>query len=125
MFYETDEGFYSHGIRAGIKIITYPGELIPKLNVKRDLPWLDPESQQAKDIARFTWFSQGYVSVDPHNPYRIFDARFSLLPNTTQGLWGIMVSPKALFYEHAKYTTNRNFKGKTRKQFIRMLKNEY
>ena len=125
VIYETDEGFYSHGVRAGMSINTYPGQLIPKLNVQRDLPWLDPDSQQARDIARFAWFSQGFVSVDPHNPYRIFDARYSLLPNKTQGLWGIMVSPDALPYEHARYTSHRNLTESQTKEFIRMLKNEY
>ncbi|MEM8845368.1 MAG: metal-dependent hydrolase, partial [Pseudomonadota bacterium] len=102
-----------------------PGELIPKLEVKRDMPWLDPDSQQARDIERFTWFSQGFVSVDPHNPYRIFDARYSLLPNVSQGLWGITVSPDAPFYEHVRYVTDRDLTGDKRRDFFRMLKNEY
>ena len=125
VIYETNEGFYSHGVRAGIDIVTYPGELIPKLNIERDLPWLDPESQQAKDIERFSWFSQGFVSIDPHNPRRIFDVRYSLLPNRTQGLWGIMVSPDALPYEHARYTSHRDLTDDKKNDFIRMLKNEY
>ena len=124
VIYETEEGFYSHGIRAGLDINTYPGQLIPKLNLERDLPWLDPDSQQAKDIDRFIWFSQGFVSVDPHNPYRIFDARYSLLPNKTQGLWGIVVSPDALFYEHVRYITNRKLTSADREEFFRMLRNE-
>ena len=122
---ETEEGFYSHGIRAGIDITTYPGKLIPRLNISRDLPWLDPESQQARDIERFSWFSQGFLSVDPNNPNRIFDARYSLLPNVSQGLWGILVSPHALFYEHVRYATDRDLTEEKRENFIRMLKNEY
>lgn len=121
VIYEIDDGFYTDGVRAGIRIKTYPGSLAPKLNFKRDFPWLDLTSQQAKDIERFKWFSQGYVSVDPNIPLRIIDARYSLLPNEAKGLWSIWLSPSAEHDQHVEYRMDRQINTSKRKEFLDML----
>lgn len=121
VIYEVEDGFYTDGIRITLKSKIFPGSFIKKLDVERDFPWLDPNSQQAKDLQRFTWFSQGYVSVDPNNPLRVIDARYSLLPNEAKGLWSIWLSPDAIFVEHVDYRMDRQINKAKRKEFTDML----
>jgi len=124
VMYETNEGFYTHGIRIGLSSRIFPGKLTPKLDIKRDFPWLDKNSQQAKDIKRFSWFSQGYISVDPNNPARIIDTRYSLLPNEAHGLWSIWITPTANINQHAEYRMDREVTPAKRAIFFNMLFNK-
>ena len=87
--------------------VFWEGESIPKLNINRDLPWLDKQSQQAKDIERFRWFSGGYLSLDKHNPNRVVDIRYSMLPQEIKPLWGIELKRDAGSEEHIAYYTER------------------
>ncbi len=119
--YEIDAGFYTDAVRIGLKTRVYPGKLTPKLDVERDLPWLDPASQQAKDLQRFTQFSQGYVALDASNNVRVFDARYSLLPNEATGLWSIWLDPSATHSQHAQYKADRQINTEKRKVFLDML----
>ena len=121
VMYEIDEGFYTDGIRLGLSTKIFPGVLIPKLNVARDFPWLESNSQQAKDLERFTWFSQHYVSVDPNNPSRVIDARYSLLPNEASGLWSIRIIQEVPLKKHAEYRMDRNLTPERKKIFFDML----
>ena len=52
-------------MRAGWRPRVYQGDSVPKLDIARDMPWLDDSSQQARDIERFRWFSNGYIARDP------------------------------------------------------------
>ena len=124
VIYETEEGFYTDGVRIGLATKIYPGTLTPKLDIDRDFPWLDPHSQQAKDLKRFAWFSQDYVSVDPTNPRRVIDARYSLLPNESTGLWSIWLSQEAEKNEHVEYRMDRDVTPEKRATFIDMLSNK-
>ena len=83
--YETNEKFYVDAVRAGMDLELYEGESVSKLDIERDLPWLDPGSQQARDIERFRWFSNGYIAKDPVHDYRIIDVRYSMVPNEEIG----------------------------------------
>ena len=121
VIYETEQGFHTDGVRIGLSTIIFPGTFIPKVNIKRDFPWLDSSSQQAKDLHRFTWFSQGYVSVDPNNPARVIDARYSLLPNESKGLWSIWLSPDATHDQHVEYRMDREINNEKRRIFLDML----
>ena len=105
--YRTEERFYVDAVRTGPNPRIYPGENLPVLDMDRDLPWLDPKSQQAADIERFRWFSKGYITQDPDNPTRIIDIRYSLLPNDIKALWSIQLNPAAGPEEHAEYRTHR------------------
>ena len=73
-------------MRLGIDTKIIPGETIKKLNIKNDLKWLDMKSQQGKDLERFRWFSNNYLSIDKNNQNIVHDIRFSSLPNQVQGL---------------------------------------
>ena len=123
VIYEVNEGFYSDGVRIGVETKIFPGTFAPKLDIDKDFPWLDKQSQQAKDLQRFAWFSQGYVSVDPDHPNRVIDARYSLLPNESKGLWSIWLSPQAKSHEHVTYRADRNITEKDKTKFYDMLFN--
>ncbi|NKB77737.1 MAG: metal-dependent hydrolase [Gammaproteobacteria bacterium] len=103
VIYEADSKYHVDGIRIGLDKTIYPGESIDKLAITRDFPWLNPNSQQAKDIERFRWFSDGFLTLSPEKPSRIIDARYSMLPNEVKGLWMIELSPTADFDEHVSY----------------------
>ena len=105
--YETPDRFYVDAARVGIAPRAFSGVSVAKLDIPRDLPWLDPASQQAKDIERFSWFSDGFVAVDPDRPNRIIDVRFSFVPNSVSALWSIELEPGAPASAHVRYLTHR------------------
>lgn len=108
LVYETDDRFYVDALKPGItEPVIWPGDSIEKLDVKRHLSWLDPDSQQARDVERFAWFSDGYVAPDPRNNNQIVDIRYSLLPDQISPLWGIRLSPDSEDEQHAEYYAQR------------------
>ncbi|GAL27573.1 integral membrane protein [Vibrio variabilis] len=119
--YETEDRYFADAVRVGRTVKTYPGESINKLVVTRDFPWLDPNSQQAKDVERFRWFSHGYLAQDPNNSSRIMDVRYSVVPNEFKALWSIELSPTASTDEHANYVTHRGSSSESRQVFYDML----
>ncbi|UTZ28850.1 metal-dependent hydrolase [Vibrio campbellii] len=124
VIYETEHHYHVDAIRAGRSIKTYTGESIAKLNVAADFPWLDPASQQAKDIERFRWFSDGFIASDSNNALRVIDVRYSIVPNEFNALWGIELSESADKGMHVEYTTHRDSSQQSRQAFIEMLKGD-
>lgn len=119
--YETEDRFYIDAVRVGKTPRIYPGESVAKLSVERDFPWLDQLSQQAEDIRRFSWFSNGYVATDPENGNILIDVRYSMLPNEIAPLWHIELSPQASSTDHVIYRTERDFRPVQRDFFFAML----
>ena len=105
--YETADRFHVDAVRATVRPRVFPGVSIPRLDRARDLPWLDPASQQARDVERFARFSDGFVALDPERPERIIDVRYSFIPNEARALWSIELSPTAPPTAHARYRTHR------------------
>ncbi|MDA7946718.1 MAG: metal-dependent hydrolase [Hyphomicrobiaceae bacterium] len=105
--YETSDRFYVDAVRAGVLPRVFAGVSVPKLDVSRDLTWLDPASQQARDVERFRWFSKGFVALDPDHPNHVIDVRYSFVPNTVSALWSIELAPEAPPAAHARYRTHR------------------
>ena len=117
--YETENKFFVDAVRMGINRRHYEGTSIDKLNLARDFPWLDPASQQAKDIERFRWFSNHYLAIaDDHS---IIDIRYSLVPNEIDALWRIAVNPAAAFDEHVRYVSSRTVTDAKWQAFRRMV----
>lgn len=100
----------------------YEGKRVPALEPTRDFPWLDPDSQQARDLQRFDWFSQGYTAVASETPLRVVDVRYAMLPTDVDGLWGIELRPGAGRDEHAAYITARELPPGALARFWRMLR---
>ncbi len=119
--YETEQRFYIDAVRVAIDTAVYEGDSVEKLNLQRDLPWLNADSQQAQDIERFRWFSNGYIAKDPRRPNRIIDVRYSLVPNEIDALWGIGLQPDAGLNEHVSYLAERNSTPRHQQAFMDML----
>ncbi len=121
VIYETETDYYVDGIRAGLTTQIYPGASIVKLDVSRDFPWLDPESQQARDIERFRWFSDGFVSVHPDDSNIVIDVRYSMLPNEIKPLWMIILNHDASPEQHTGYAHEHGIANDTIEKFKAML----
>ena len=107
VIYSDNDNYYVNAIRLGISHMIFKGETIKKINIKKDYTWLDLKSQQAKDLERFRWFSNGYLGVDKNNKNIIYDIRFSAIPNETEGLWGVELDSNKSINDHISYVTNR------------------
>ena len=105
--YTTQTHYYIDAVRAGLNTRVIEGVKIGKFNIQKSFPWLDPQSQQAKDIERFRWFSNGYIAISHNNPNHIIDIRYSMLPNEGHGLWGIELNPDADNEVYIKRIFNR------------------
>ena len=123
VIYETKEKYYVDAVKIGLKNEILEGTSIDKLNVVESFPWLDKNSQQAKDIKRFSWFSNGYLAISKENPNRIIDIRYSMLPNEIHGLWGIEILEKNNQKEHVKYFFNRENNNLALKKLWKILIN--
>jgi len=124
VIYEVEDGYYTDAVRAAPSLTIYPGAFIPRLDIEHDLPWLDKDSQQANDLDRFYWFSRGYLSLDPNNPLRVIDMRYSLVPNEATGMWSIWLNKEAGKTDHVEIKQDRDTTGPRREKFGRMLRND-
>ena len=109
--YEFQGNYYVDAVRVAVNSKVYEGTMTEKLSLDKHLPWLQKDSQQANDVERFRWFSKNHLGLDPSNPYRIIDIRYSLIPNQVTGMWGIVLNPNANADQHVKWTSSRP-KGK-------------
>lgn len=105
--YETQQYYHVDAVRASWAPRVFPGATVQKLEIARDMPWLDPLSQQARDIERFRWFSNGYIARDPHYINRVIDVRYSMIPNEVAPLWSIELQPGASKEQHVAYRVHR------------------
>ncbi len=122
LIYETTTVFHVDAVRPGWQQPTvWPGATVNKLNVARDFPWLQADSQQARDIERFAQFSTGYLGVDPANPNRIGDIRYSILPQDIEPLWGIELDSTAGPNSHVRYYTQRSGSREALPELLRMI----
>jgi inner membrane protein len=127
MIYEYDGRYYVDAVKLLWNTIYITGTSIQKLNVKRDFPWLPEDSQQAKDIERFRWFSDGFLAVSMRNPSLIMDVRYSFLPNRINPMWGVELSKQQIengnLDAYADYQMIRNLDQNTGKAYFEMLFN--
>jgi inner membrane protein len=115
--YEADDKFFIDAVRVGIAPKVYEGTSVSKLNLEQVFPWLTPNSQQARDIGRFNHFSDGFSALDPENPNRIVDVRYSFVPNEVSALFSIELVPDAEPTKHVGYQSHRE---QAREQFGRL-----
>ena len=120
VIYSDNEYYYVNAIRLGLIHKIFKGDKISKLNIKRDFEWLDINSQQAKDLERFRWFSNNYLAKDINNNI-VYDIRFSAIPNEVEGLWGIRLDKDKHSGEHIEYVTNRKKNAGRYPELIRMI----
>ncbi|RVU84839.1 metal-dependent hydrolase [Leucothrix sargassi] len=119
---ETDDRFYIDAIKPTLgEPVVWEGESSLKLDIDRDLPWLDKSSQQAKDIERFRWFSMDYIALDKEDPNRVVDVRYSLLPQQIKPLWGIELSRDAAPDDHIVYYQAHDDRGGSASRLWQMI----
>lgn len=122
LVYETEQQFYVNAVKPGLyKQRIWTGESAKKINLAEDFPWLDPNSQQAKDIQRFGKFSSGYLGIDPQDSLGIVDIRYSLLPHQIAPLWGIQLSETKGDTQHVSYFTRREPRFDSLKKLMTMI----
>ena len=121
LVYETTDRYYVDAVRLAVSPQIFTGEAITKLKIERDLPWLDPESQQARDVERFRWFSNGYLAPHPTRPHFVIDIRYSLVPNELDALWGIQLDPAAGPNAHVRFQSARQITPAKMQAFRSML----
>ena len=120
--YEHDDEFWVDAVRAGGSVTVIEGDHVERLDLTAAFPWLDPKSQQARDVERFRWFSNDYLAIDRDDPSLIVDMRYSHLPNEIKGLWGIRLNPDALPDEHVTWVARRSADSERFEQLWAMLK---
>ena len=98
--------YYVDAIRAGLSPQACPGSARPALDPPRHFPWLQEASQQALDLQRFHWFSDGYLVVTD-KPGEVTDIRYSMVPNQLDALWGITLQPDKAPHEHVAWWSAR------------------
>jgi len=125
LIYEYKGYYYVDAVKLLWDTKLISGASIQKLNIKRDLAWLPKNSQQAKDIERFRWFSDDYLAINPDDKNIIIDVRYSFIPNQIKIMWGIELSEQKIkgnnFDAHVNFITSTKLDAKTRKQFIDIL----
>ncbi|MGI9328595.1 MAG: metal-dependent hydrolase [Pseudomonadales bacterium] len=130
--YRYDGRYYVDGHRAGPEVTHCQGDHIAVLDIARDLPSLDPNSQQARDLERFRWFSMGYLARFDHAlPGRsaeaselIVDVRYSNLPNTIAPMWGIELNANGDPQTHVRWWASRSLSAAGRTEFAALLDGE-
>jgi inner membrane protein len=125
LLYEYDGRYYVDAAKLLWNTEIIPGTSIQKLDVKRDFPWLPEDSQQAKDIERFRWFSDDFLAVSARDKTLITDVRYSFLPNTINSMWGIEINKRLIddgdFDAHVFYEINNQLNKNTMQQFLDMV----
>ena len=121
LVYDQADHYYVDAIRVATTTTVFPGERAPKLDLTRHFQWLAPNSQQARDIERFRWFSDDFLAIDPHHQNSIVDVRYSMLPDEIRGLWSIKLFPGANADAHVDFLTFRDLPAQRRQKFFNML----
>lgn len=120
--YLSNDEFHVDVVRAGLSKRIYHGSSVEKFDMTRTLPGIDADSTLARDIRRFEYFSDGYVSQYPGKPDILGDVRYALNPLSVIPLWGIELNPSDEG-QHVKYDTYRDVSSEVRRQFFDMLLN--
>jgi inner membrane protein len=121
IIYEFDGRYYVDAVRTGFALTRYPGASISKLDIRRDFPWLDPGSRQAADVERFRHISDDFLAVDPAEPARIVDMRYSMVPNEISAFWAIVLDQRTPPDEHVGFVTTRQAAPEQARRLFDML----
>jgi len=119
--YEYDGRYYVDAVKLLWHAKPITGMSVQKLKLKRDLPWLDLTSQQAKDIERFRWFSNDYLAMSDEQENFIIDVRYSFLPNRIESMWGIILNEQKSNGEHISYKMKSRPSKETLSKFFDMI----
>lgn len=119
--YSTNDAFHVDAVRVVVDAIVLPGTSVRPLDVRRDLPWLPPDSRQAADVERFRRFADGWVSA---NLSDVVDVRYSMVPNQIDALWGIRLDASAPPDLGAQFIVRRNVTPAHRAALLALLRGD-
>lgn len=119
--YEHAGRYHVDAVRAGIDVTVCPGSSVAALDVERDLPWVDRDGQQVRDIERFRWFSDDYLAVDPGHLDRVIDIRYSVVPNRIDPLWGIALRRDGRREAHVTFFEEETISPGQRDEYLALL----
>ena len=122
--YEASGKIYVDGIRLTRAASVCDGASITRLQLDRDLPWLRTDSQQARDLARFHWYSDGWLALDPEDPDYVVDVRYAALPNRIDALWGLKVDKNAPVDAHTRWHVVQSRRSEDLDQLLDLLAGE-
>jgi inner membrane protein len=120
--YQLADGFQVDALRVwpGSTPLVYPGGPVPALGVEA-LAGIPAGSVLADDIARFDYFSDGWLALHPDDPDVIGDLRYAGVPNGSRPLWGIRID-RSRPQQHVAFETYRQFSRAERQAFLLMLR---
>lgn len=121
--YLTGEEFFVDAVRVGVLStpFIYAGGSVRRIKPIDLVPPLSMNSVQAADLVRFARVSEGFLARHPERPNVIGDVRYSMLPDSTEPLWGIAVHAERES-EHVEFRTFREFTQEDRQKFFAMLR---
>ena len=117
--YESNGKFYVDAVNLSGSPLLYEGQSIKKFDAKRDMPLLNIKSTAYKDIKRFNWFSNDFISLYKSRDNFIGDIRYSLLPNQINPLWGILIHQDK--DKHVDFISTRELTKEGKEAFLSML----
>jgi inner membrane protein len=99
------------------------GDTVQEFDFDYHVPSLDKDSQQAKDIERFRWFSQDYLGYDEANNL-VTDIRYSMVPNEIAPMWGLRIDLENSLDQHAAWWRSKALRQSQFESFKGMLSGE-
>jgi len=121
--YQQGDHYYVDAIRVGTQPAACPGASVEVFDYETHAFDLDRQSQQARDIERFRWFSDDYLARWPKTG-DIVDIRYSAVPNEIDPLWGIRIDTAAPADAHADFVPNRRTSQAQTKALLALLAGE-
>jgi inner membrane protein len=125
--YDFEGHYWVHGVRVSWfgKTQIFPGSSVlkPDLDALKVSLVGGVNSVQSQDIDRFNHFSDSwvYVSRVDGGVLTLGDFRYSLLPNSTDYLWAILVDLEASELDHVEYVMDRKLTSEKNKLFWKMV----
>ncbi|MGZ0706709.1 metal-dependent hydrolase [Coraliomargarita sp. W4R53] len=118
--YRSDEQYYVDAIRTTpfSPPRYYSGSTVNAYRAELAAGAVPITSVQANDVARFRFFSQGYLYRYPAEPDVIGDLRYAMYPDSIKPLWGIRLDPE--FPE--KHVKLEHFRDPSQRAFDRLWK---
>ena len=121
VIYLEENTFHVEAVRVAWDVQRCGNATAPKFDMSIHTPWLQPDSIQAIDIARFSWFSEDYIAPDPVHANHVIDIRYSFLPNQIDALWGIVLDKNAGEKEHARFETYRETTNEQYRDYLAIV----
>ncbi len=121
-FYEHNGDYFADAVRVNWlgDARVYRGSHHPVLDVPEYIATHQLDDLRQGDIARFEYFSAGYLVEDPRHPGFVSDFRYAGVPNDIAPMWGIDVlgTPAG---KHPEWHHFREFESGDRALFLDML----